>query len=275
MTHIKNIKFCMVMIASIGAISMIGLEAYAADTQFTGTLEAGNPESNTATGDHSSAFGDGTIASGDRATAFGMYSIASGEESFAVGSNAIASGGESFSFGQNTTASGENSFALGSFSEATASKSFAMGNFARAHGISSTAFGNQVEANGIHSAAFGNQVEANALSSFAIGTNGLQSIGNTNEWVATDPIFTIGNGESTNERSNAVTVLKNGNVGIGTSTPNSLLTLDEGYLQLDTSAGTPPSADCNESDEVGRMKVDSTSNSSNLYVCTPSGWATK
>ncbi len=65
-----------------------------------------------------------------------------------------------------------------------------------------------------------------------------------------------------------------GNVGIGTDSPNSKLEVTNGYFELDTSSGLPPVQDCDSIDEVGRMKVDSTNSTSNLYVCTPSGWAT-
>ncbi len=67
--------------------------------------------------------------------------------------------------------------------------------------------------------------------------------------------------------------INSGNVGIGTTSPNSQLEVT-GYIELGTSSGTPPSADCDASDEYGRMKVDSTASSSNLYVCTPNGWGT-
>ncbi len=45
------------------------------------------------------------------------------------------------------------------------------------------------------------------------------------------------------------------------------------YFQLDQSQGLPPSADCDAPDEIGQMKVDS--QSTNLYVCTASGWVIK
>ena len=64
-----------------------------------------------------------------------------------------------------------------------------------------------------------------------------------------------------------------GKLGIGTTTPNSELEVSDGYLELDTSAGTPPAADCDQADEIGRMKVDGSN--TNLYVCTASGWVTK
>lgn len=65
----------------------------------------------------------------------------------------------------------------------------------------------------------------------------------------------------------------NGNVGVGTSSPNSALQVS-GYIQLDTNSTALLSTDCDASDEYGRMIVDSAASSSNLYVCTPNGWAT-
>lgn len=68
------------------------------------------------------------------------------------------------------------------------------------------------------------------------------------------------------------TIYYDGNVGFGTSTPNSKLQIIDGYFQLDVSSGVPSTEDCDGTDEIGRMKVDNTTSSSNLYVCTPSGW---
>ncbi len=64
-----------------------------------------------------------------------------------------------------------------------------------------------------------------------------------------------------------------GNVGIGTSTPNSKLQITDGYIQLDVSSGLPPTEDCDVMEEVGRMKVDDST--TDLYICTFSGWVTK
>ena len=67
--------------------------------------------------------------------------------------------------------------------------------------------------------------------------------------------------------------INNNNVGIGTTSPNSKLEVTNGYFELDTSSGVPPAEDCDGIDEIGRMKVDSSS--TDLYICTSSGWVTK
>ena len=45
-------------------------------------------------------------------------------------------------------------------------------------------------------------------------------------WIETEPLFVIGNGTDDANRANAVTVLKNGNVGIGPSSPTASLEVD-------------------------------------------------
>ena len=45
-------------------------------------------------------------------------------------------------------------------------------------------------------------------------------------WQDADPLFIIGNGSNNSNRHNAVTVLKNGNFGINTNTPDKLLTVN-------------------------------------------------
>ncbi len=54
------------------------------------------------------------------------------------------------------------------------------------------------------------------------------------------------------------------NVGIGTSDPQSSLQIG-GYIQLDLTAGAPPSSDCDGPSHYGRMVVDAGAQS--LYIC--------
>jgi hypothetical protein len=78
--------------------------------------------------------------------------------------------------------------------------------------------------------------------------------------------------DGTNVPVERMVVKNDGKVGIGTQTPNSELHVD-GYIQLGTSSGTPPGADCAGSDDYGRMKVDP--DSSTLWICTSIGWDEK
>lgn len=60
-----------------------------------------------------------------------------------------------------------------------------------------------------------------------------------------------------------------GNVGIGTSSPQSALQV-AGYVQLDVINGAPAGTDCDVVGEYGRIKSDPTNNK--LYMCGSVGW---
>ena len=79
--------------------------------------------------------------------------------------------------------------------------------------------------------------------------------------------YNSGSSSSANDRMAVLVPL-----GIGTTDPQSALQV-EGYTQLDTLTAAPPAADCDESSERGRMKVDIVNDL--LYICTNSGWITK
>ena len=130
----------------------------------------------------------------------------------------VASGDYSTAMGDSTEASGYNSTTMGRYTVATGQISTAMGYQTVASGHVSTAMGGNTEASGIYSTAMGNNTLASASFSTAIGKYNFGG-GSSASWIATDPIFEIGNGISGSSRSNALTVLKNGNVGIGTHTP--------------------------------------------------------
>ena len=123
--------------------------------------------------------------------------------------------------------------------------SFASGFNSRAAGFMSTAIGDRTEANGSYSIALGKRAIANGSSSTSIGEEtiakayGSLTIGVLNDELDNphgalpDPIdrlFQIGNGDIIGIRRNALTVLRNGNIGIGTTFPTTTLEVAGGIL---------------------------------------------
>ncbi len=102
-------------------------------------------------------------------------------------------------------------------------------------GTSSVAFGYSTKANGDFSSAFGRSTKAQSYGSFVIGRYNMAS-GTPGSWVTTEPLFVIGNGDHINP-NNAMTVLKNGNVGILTVTPKNKLDVQGGIAIGSTYAG--------------------------------------
>ncbi len=204
-------------------------------------------------GDASNAMGRSSVAFG-RSTALGEYGVAMGNSSaygfgsVAIGEGNFAPGDNSMALGFSTVASGDHSTALGRQTNATGFYSTAMGDFTTASGSFSTSMGNQTTASGSGSTSMGNQTTASGFVSLATGYETVSSgaystsmgfrnsskpfasfvIGQYNDsiatsspttWVATDPVFMVGNGSADNARNNALTVLKNGNMGISISSP--------------------------------------------------------
>jgi hypothetical protein len=141
-------------------------------------------------------------------------------------------GNYSFAAGQNTLAIGTYSAAFGNNSKAQGIASTAVGHFANAFGISSFAAGSSAEAGGDASVSIG---EATVTKTFASATFGAyNNVQDNPEGGAkvnaklTDRIFQIGNGLSSQSLSNAVTILRNGNMGIGNNVLEPTHRLDVG-----------------------------------------------
>lgn len=149
------------------------------------------------TGLYSFATGFNTIASEEGTFTAGGINIASAQYASALGFTNVASGGSSLATGALTLASGE--YAL-----STGYSTTAAGNFA-------AAFGHTTTASGFSSVAMGKGTKAKSASSLVIGEY--------NDTSATNRVFEIGNGTADNARKNVLTVLANGNVGIGISAP--------------------------------------------------------
>ncbi|MDO1501489.1 hypothetical protein Q2T40_15240 [Winogradskyella maritima] len=171
---------------------------------------------NLASGDNSFAMGNLTIASGNNSFSMGTSTEASGISSVAIGSGTTASGISSVAMGSNTTASGISAMAIGGGSQATGNSAVAFGASTVASGSGSTATGVGTLASGNSSFATGSSTKAEAFGNTAVGrfNNGG---GTSNQWILSDPLFEIGNGTSNNDRSNALTVYKNGTLNINDS----------------------------------------------------------
>ncbi|MGA1978351.1 MAG: tail fiber domain-containing protein [Bacteroidales bacterium] len=179
---------------------------------------------------NSFAFGDTAEAVNAESYAFGRGAIAAGYSSFAFGSSGIdssgtitsatrASGNYSFAIGQGSQSSGEGAFAIGIANNASGDNSVALGYGTVATGTNSTSTGYQTAAIGWGSTAMGYHTVAQSAYETAIGMcNAYYSPLTTTGWNPSDRLFEIGNGTFL-ARSNAVTVLKNGDVGLGTTTP--------------------------------------------------------
>ncbi|HEY6502375.1 MAG TPA: tail fiber domain-containing protein, partial [Chitinophagaceae bacterium] len=142
-----------------------------------------------------------------------------GYHSFASGYNTKAIGWITTSMGNLTTASGEASTSMGYETTASGYVSTSMGNLTTASGEASTSMGYETTASGAYSTSTGNSTKAKAYASFTAGMyNDDTDNPIPNFRVATDRIFQIGNGDFFT-KSNAITVLRNSNTGLGTITP--------------------------------------------------------
>lgn len=152
----------------------------------------------------------------------------------------------SFASGFGTKANGDLSTAMGYNTTASGNTSIATGNTTTASGILSTAMGESTTASGDGSTAMGINTFAKGLASLSIGAyNDATDSPNSNFEAPTDRIFQIGNGTDV-ARSNAMTVLRNGNTGIGTVNPTAQLHVDSGAVlfrgpvNLPATPGNPP-----------------------------------
>jgi len=197
-------------------------------------------ENSTASGTSSAAIGSRSRASGNYAIALGYFAQADGESSIVAGRSSSASGEGAISLGYFNVSVGPYSHTLGSFNISTGHSSLAIGDHAFTSGLQSIAMGNQVSAYGEKSAAFGLENNAQSLGETVMG------IGATNYSPVSEPnmvlnpnnrLFVIGNAQTIStsgiidsDRSNALTILKNGRTALGNITPGGQfqLSLDQG-----------------------------------------------
>lgn len=124
----------------------------------------------------------------------------------------------SSALGYNVQASATGTTAIGYGSTASAPYATALGHSNTSSGSYSTSFGSTNTASGSCSTAIGFNTTAQSYGSLVLGRYNTLS-GASNSWLLTDPLLVVGNGSSSSTRSNALTLLKNGNLGLGKDTP--------------------------------------------------------
>ncbi len=148
-----------------------------------------------------------------------------GRYSTALGYNNLASQIGSVALGYNSKAEGFYSLATGYQSNASSFSAIAMGWGAKASGSGSTAIGTQNRSRGNYSVTLGRGNIARSIHEVVVGAycEEYEPGDSTYYFIGTDRAFVVGNGYTEENRSNAFTVLKNGNSGFGVSTPTERL----------------------------------------------------
>lgn len=198
-------------------------------------------------GNYSFAAGNDVMASGLQSVAFGYSSQALTAESFAMGNNAVASGLGARAMGLNITASGDQSTAIGYNNAVSGGYAVALGSNNVSSGFNSTAIGGFTVASGDYSSSFGRFTRSKSYGGIVLGIfNDSANAASATAINSNNRIFQIGNGTADNARRNAITVLQNGNTGVGTVNPMARLHVADSNVlffaqgNLPATAGTVP-----------------------------------
>lgn len=170
------------------------------------------------------ALGSGNYGSAPRTLAVGTSNYIgtmSGSGAIAVGAYNYLTGYNGFAFGQSNRMYGTDSAAFGvsNYVYGAYSAAIGLGNQTATGADCSLAAGSYTIAAGRLSTALGNSTTANSYASFVAGQWNAPLPGETDAasrttWRPTDPLFVIGNGTSSGNRSNALVITKDGTVEI-------------------------------------------------------------
>lgn len=193
-------------------------------------------------GQSSFAFGNNSFAKAMNSIALGFSNNVSGDFSFAAGAfnavnspDAAAIGSDNnvaqqyaFAGGYSNTSSGLGSVSLGYNNESLGSFSTALGGNNAAMTVGSVAIGTGNSTEGNYATTLGRSLYTSSYGATVIGQ--FNDMSNTFNASAIDPlnrIFEVGNGSDNANRSNAFTILQNGNVGIGILNPSHALVVSK------------------------------------------------
>src|SRR5690554_1832371 len=207
------------------------------------TVGEGNTFLNDIEGLNSLAVGMGNHV-GVRGLVVGNDNTVTGVNSFAVGSENEVTGINSIAMGAGSNATGTNSIAIGNYATASAANSVVLGGSNNtSSGLNAFSGGSSAVANGDNATAFGLNVTASSFAEIVLGKYNAITTGTVSSAVNTDPLFQIGNGLNDTGRANALTILKNGNVGIANEAiaPTERVDVGSGNVRvrdINTVAGT-------------------------------------
>ena len=223
-----------------------------------------------ARGEGSTAFGSSSMASGINATALGYASNASGDFSFAVGYNPTALGDYSVALGWMAYANNLAGNAIGYGTTTFGQYATALGYYCTASGSTSVAIGNNTATTGNYSIAMGSYTTTPSAYEMVVGRyNTSYSPGSSITWNSNDRLFVIGNGTSSSSLSNAMTVMKNGKVGIGTDAPGEILHVrnTSGTARIRIAAADSTLAEMNFfQDAIYKGAIGFDNTSENIYI---------
>lgn len=172
--------------------------------------------------------------------AHGNKNIASAFYSFAVGveNNIDESGQGSIAFGLENISVGSYSFGVGERNEIRGTTSIAMGTDNTTMGNGSIALGNLNKMIGSQSIGLGRNHTVASFLETSIGDDNAIKTGDALKWIDKDPLFQVGK-----QSGNALTILKDGYVGIGilgtesAAKPTAMLDVGSGDVKIRSLAG--------------------------------------
>lgn len=246
-------------------VQTIGLECTAIGNRAiaVGYRTVASGDSAAAEGQNTTAIGAGSHAEGFETVAGGLYShaegietTANGQAAHAEGKGTVASEDYTHAEGFQTSASKQAAHAEGFRTSASGESSHAEGDSTIANGQAAHAEGFQTIASGYFAHAEGEFVEAHDYVEHVGGKCNIVGTGSSTNWVATDNLFTLGNGIDSDNRSNAFQVKKNGQVIASSSVK----------VGADSTAASINS--------IGAIRYSSTANSSNCEMVMQTGAST-
>ncbi len=193
-----------------------------ADSMGQGAIAAGRASE---AGFESVAIGRGTKASGNRSVVIGSAPVTTGDDCIAIGTAASSTddtGDRAVRIGHSIQTTGQDAVAIGS-SAIAFENAVAIGKNSTTTQNGAVAIGGSIDggigaqARGIGSVAIGIEGRAESFYETSLGafpTSHPTVLGNPNVgvWVATDRLFNLGNGLDDTNRSDALTILKNGTI---------------------------------------------------------------